>query len=269
MEIPIEIDKIWALTKRDMRLWRSYKSAAITAVLGGLLGITSWGLNATYRNVAVPQYNTDYVSFLITGILVTNLILPISQGLQSRFNPWTLETVLMTGLRSSTLVLGSVGWTYILSVLLFIPQMILGVFVFGAHLVINPISLIVAVLLSTIVVFSIAMISTGLRIVTKVSDPVTWGLGVAASVFAGVTFPIQHLNSYLPGLSDVSWILPQTWIYDIVRLSSLEGASLLEPSVAEAFLVTLCFGLVLLVLGAHIFRWGLIRAKKDGSLGWY
>ena len=268
-ELPIEFDKVWALTKRDMRNWTTYRSQMVTTILSGMLGITSWGFNATYRNRAVTEYNTDYVSFLIVGILVANLILPLGQGIQQRLNPWTLETTLMTGLRTPTLVLGNVAWTYILSLLLSTPQFIVGVYIFGANLNVNIVSLILAIAISSVIVFSLAIISTGLRIVTKVSDPVTWGLNFAQLLLAGMTFPIQHLDDFVPGLSRISWLLPQTWIYHIVRLSALGGASILQPDVAVSFLVTLLIATILLPLSMRVFRWGLSRAKREGTLGWY
>src|SRR3989454_4454897 len=269
MELPIEFDKVWALTRRDMRNWTTYRSQMVTTILAGILGVASWGFNATYRNRAVTEYNTDYVSFLIVGILIANLILPLGQGIQQRVNPWTLETTLMTGLRTPTLVLGTVAWTYILSMLLSIPQFIVGVYIFGARLNVNILSLTFAVAISSIIVFSIAIISTGLRIVTKVSDPVTWGLNLAQVLLAGMTFPIQHLDDFVPGLSRISWLLPQTWIYHIVRLSALCGASVLQPEVAVSFIVTLLIALILLLLSTRVFRWGLRRAKRDGTLAWY
>jgi len=54
-----------------------------------------------------------------------------------------------------------------------------------------------------------------------------------------------------------------------VRLSSLEAGSLLDPGVAEAFLATLAYALVLIPISLYVYRWGLNRAKKDGTLGWY
>jgi ABC-type multidrug transport system permease subunit len=92
---------------------------------------------------------------------------------------------------------------------------------------------------------------------------------MAASLLSGMTYPVSQLNNYIPGLSTVSWILPQTWIYHIVRLSSLEAGSLLDPGVAEAFLATLAYALVLIPISLYVYRWGLNRAKKDGTLGWY
>ncbi len=269
MQSPIELSKVWALTKRDIYNWSTYKSQIITTVATSIIGVASWGINADYRNIAVPEYNTDYVSFLIVGILVTNLILPLGSGVQRQLNPWTLETILMTGIKTPTFVLGTSLWTYILSVVLFVPQLYLGIYVFHAHLVINYVSVVVAIMISGLIIFCLAMISTGIRIVTKVTDPITWGLAIAASVLSGLTYPVSQLNNYIPGLSTVSWLLPQTWIYHIMRLSTLEAGSLLNPGIAEAYLVTLAYAVVLVPISLLVYRWGLNRAKKDGTLGWY
>jgi ABC-2 type transport system permease protein len=252
-----------------MHNFTTYKSAAIMTLAGTLFGIASWGFSATFRNVAVPQYNTDYVSFLITGIIVANLIMPLGSGVSKGLNPQTIENVLMTGMSTPTFVLGQVMFSYILSVVFLVPQLIVGVYVFGAHLDINYLSLVLAIVISSVIVFSFSLISTGMRIVTKVNDPVTWSIGMASQIFSGMTFPVSHLNNYIPGLSNASWFLPNTWIYDIVRLSTLEDASLTQPAVAEAFLVALGIAVVLLPLGARVFQWGLNRAKRDGTLGQY
>jgi ABC-2 type transport system permease protein len=266
LRLPIEPRKIWALTKRDFYNWTTYKSQAITTTLGALVGIAIWGFTGSFRNIPVPEYNTDYVSFLVVGVLVTSVILPLSSGVQKQLNPWTLETILMTGIKTPTFVLGTSLWTYIFSIIVFIPQMFIGVYYFHAVLIINYISLIVAVMISSLIIFSLAMISTGLRMVTKVSDPVTWGLNIAASVLAGVAYPV---NSLPYGLSTVAWVLPQTWIYHIVRLSTLEAGSLLNAQILLAFLVTLAYAAVFLPIAVFVYRWGLKRAKRDGTLGWY
>lgn len=269
IESPIEFKKIWALTRRDMSKWATYKSSAITTLLAGTIGVASWGLTATFRNVAVPDYNTDYVSFLVVGILISGLILPLGFGAQNRLNPWVLESILMTGPRTATLVLGTSLWPYILSVIFLSPQILIGVYVFGAHLDVNLLSFALAVLISGMIIFSLAMIGTGVRIVTKMVDPFTWGLGVAASLLAGMTYPVQYLNSYVPGLSTVSWLIPQTWIYHIMRLSTLTNASIFDPATAEPFLVALLFALALLPLSYYVFSKSLRRAKREGSLGWF
>jgi ABC-2 type transport system permease protein len=255
------------MARRDISRWATYRTTAIINVIGAVLGIVVWGLNATYVNRLVPQYNTDYVSFLVVGVLISSLILPLQQGVESRVSPFTLETILMAGLRTPTFILGTVVWPYALSVALFVPQLVLAIVYFHAHLIVNPISFVLALLISSTIIFSLAIISTAFRIVTKTSDPVTWTLNVAASLFSGMTFPVQHLNDYVPGLSYASWLLPQTWVYHIMRLSTLEGASVLDPGVASAFIVSALLGIILLPISLQVFRWGITRAKRDGTLG--
>ena len=249
--------------------WSSYKSQVFTTLASAVAGVVSWGLLGTYRDTPVPQYNTNYASFLITGILVANLVLPLSNGLINRLSPWTIETVLMTGLKGPTYVIGSSAWGYLLSVLLFSPQLFVSVYLFHLHLVVNILSLLLSLAISTVIIFSLGMIATGMRLVTKVTDPITWSVIFAAQLLAGMTFPIQHLNDYLPGLSNVSWILPQTWIYHLIRLSTLDGASVFDPELLLGLATGSSYAMVLLVLSGMLFRWGLNRAKREGTIGWY
>ena len=56
-------------------------------------------------------------------------------------------------------------------------------------------------------------------------------------------------------------------MYHIVRLSTLEGVSIFDPGVAETFAVAACVGAVLIPISFQVFRWGIRRAKRDGTLG--
>jgi ABC-2 type transport system permease protein len=269
LENPFEIRKILTLLKRDFYNWSSYKSQIVTSILTALIGVITWGINANYVNRPVPIYNTDYVSFLITGILIANLILPLGTGVQKAINPWTVETVLMSGLKTSTFVLGTSLWTYLISVILFVPQAFMGVYFFGAKFHVNITSLFFSILISSVIIFSLAMITTGIRLVTKVTDPVTWILTTGQTLLAGMTFPVTQLDRYVNGLSTLSWLLPQTWVFHITRLSILDNASLLDGSVMLSFLIAFLYAVVLLPFSAYVFRWSMIRAKKEGTLGWY
>ena len=67
------------------------------------------------------MYGTDYISFLWVGVAVGNLVMPLVQGVGTSLNPWTLETILMTGVSTPVFVIGNTMWTYIFSVITFIP----------------------------------------------------------------------------------------------------------------------------------------------------
>jgi ABC-2 type transport system permease protein len=271
MELPLELKQIIAFTKRDFFSWTTYKTAMFTQIINILIGVFSWGIGAKYVQKPVTEmYNSDYVSFLVVGIAIGNLVLPLVQGVERQLNPWTLETVLMTGINIPVFVIGNIAWNYIFSVLTFIPYLFIGIYVFGARLSVNVPSTIAAFIISAVIMISLAFISTGLRIVTKSTDPITWAINILQSLFAGVSFPVVYLNTILfPGASNISWFLPQTWVYHLCRLAMLTDASLTDlPTLFEFFKGSL-FAIFLLPVGYRVLRWGVDRSKKEGTLGWY
>lgn len=271
MEIPIQLKQVAAFTKRDFFSWTTYKTAMVTQVINILIGVFSWGIAAAYVQKPVKEmYNSDYISFLIAGVAIGNLIMPIVQGVERQLNPWTLETVLMTGISTPVFVIGNITWTYILSILTFIPYVAIGIYMFHAHLDPNIPAVIIAFVISAAILMGLAMISTGIRIVTKSTDPVTWAINVLQNLFAGVSFPVVYLDTILfHGASTISWFLPQTWVYHLCRLSMLTNPSLLNHEVQLEFLKGLAFAVVLLPAGYRVLRWGINRSKREGTLGWY
>lgn len=271
MEIGLKLKQIAAFTKRDFFSWTTYKTAMITQLINIFIGVVSWGVRATYVQRPVQEmYASDYISFLVVGIAIGNLIMPLVQGVQRQLNPWTLETIMMTGLSTPVFVIGNVMWRYIFSVITFIPYVLIGIYVFGARLNMNVVTTIVAFAISAAILIGLAMVSTGLRIVTKSTDPVTWALNVLQNLFSGISFPVVFLDSiFFPGVSAISWLLPQTWVYHLCRLSMLTNPSLLDPTIQIQFLQGSVFAIILFPIGYKIFQWGVARSKREGTLGWY
>ncbi len=271
MEIPIELKQIIAFTRRDFHTWTTYKTAMYTQFINIFIGVFSWGIGATYVQKPVKEmYNSDYISFLIAGVAISNLIMPLVQGVARELNPWTLETILMTGIKTPVFVIGNVLWTYVFSVLTFIPYLLIGTYVFHARLNANVPSVILAFTISATIMIGLAMISTGLRIVTKSTDPITWAINVLQNLLSGVSFPVIFLDTiFFPGVSTISWFLPQTWVYHLCRLSMLTNPSLLDPEILITFAKGSIFAVILLPVGYKILRWGVDRSKREGTLGWY
>ena len=271
MQIPIELKQIAAFTQRDFFSWTTYKTTMITQVVNIFIGVFSWGVASTYVQKPVAEmYHTDYISFLVAGVAISNLIMPIVQGVERQLNPWTLETILMTDIKTPVFVIGNIMWSYILSVLTFIPYLIIGTSYFHVKLHVNIPAVIIAFMISAAILMGLAMISTGVRIVTKQTDPVTWAINILQNLFAGVSFPVVYLNTILfPGASTISWFLPQTWVYHLCRLAMLTNPSLLDLSTALEFIKGSAFAIILLPVGYRIMRWGIDVSKKEGTLGWY
>jgi len=271
MELPVWLRQILAFTERDFQSWTTYKTLVYTQIINIFVGVFSWGIGAKYLDKPVAEmYNTNYPSFLIVGIAVGNLIMPLVQGVNMSLNPWTLETILMANVSTTVFVIGNVMWTYIFSVLSFIPYLVIGILLFDVHLNPNIPAVIVAFTISAAILVGLALISTGIRIVTKSTDPITWLINILQNIFSGVAFPVLFLNTiFFPGASTISWFLPSTWVYDLCRMAMLSNPSLLDPAVLIHFLEGAIFAAVFLPIGYKVFTWGVNRSKKEGSLGWY
>jgi len=271
MEIPIALKQIAAFTKRDFYSWSTYRTAMVTQLINIFIGVFSWGIRATYVQKPVKEmYGSDYISFLVVGIAIGNLIMPLVQGVERETNPWVLETVLMTGISTPVFVVGNVTWRYVLSALTFIPYLLIGIYVFNVRLNVNVPSTVLAFAISAAILLGLAMVSTGLRIVTKSTDPITWAINVLENLLSGIAFPVVYLDTiFFPGFSTISWLLPHTWVYHLCRLAMLTDASLMDPSVQVQFLTGTIFAAILFPVGYRMFKWGLARSKREGTLGWY
>ena len=271
VNIKLAFKQVFAFTKRDFLSWTTYRTAAITQIVGILIGVFSWGIGAAYVQKPVQEmYGSDYISFLLVGMAVSNLIMPLVLGVQNQLNPWTIETIMMTGVSTPIFVLGNIMWTYIFSIISFVPYLVIGTSYFHATLEPNIVAIALALIISAAIMMGLSMISTGLRILTKSTDPITWAINVLQSLFAGVAFPVVYLNTILfPGASTISWFLPQTWVYHLCRLAMLTNPSLTDSSVITDFLMGTVFAVVLLPLGYKVFWWGVNRSKREGTLGWY
>ena len=271
MKFPIWIKQIVAFTKRDFFSWTTYRTAMITQLINIFIGVFSWGISATYVQRPVQEmYNSDYISFLVVGIAIGNLIMPLAQGIERQLNPWTMETVMMTGISMPIFVIGNITWTYLFSCISFVPYLLIGIFFFHAKLNVDIASMVVAFIISAAILMGLSMISTGLRIVTKSTDPITWAINVLQNLLSGVSFPVVYLNTiFFPGASTLSWFLPQTWVYHLCRLSMLTHPSLLDKDIMLQYAGGLAFAVVLLPLGYKLLGWGIKRSKREGTLGWY
>lgn len=272
MDLHTPLSQIWVLMKRSFRMWTTYKLMVVTGLLNVAIGIVAWGVMATYRNRTVPEYGTDYISFLITGIVIANVVMPMSRGLDrfnSPLNPWMLESVMMTGIRAPVLIAGAILWNLFFYTTTLIPQLLIAIYWFNARLNVNLLSTTLSLIISMTMLFSLNMAAVGTRFVTKTVDPISWVSNLAGQLLAGMLFPVQYLDEWIPGLTRFTWLLPHTWVYHLIRSGMLNNASITDPTFLFDFLMGGMYAAILFPMGLYVFRWGLKRAKREGTLGWF
>lgn len=121
----------------------------------------------------------------------------------------------------------------------------------------------VAVLLGLI--FSLTgfgLASAGILLVSKEGEPLTWFLMTLTGLISGVLYPV----SILPGwVQQLSWALPTTQALHGLRLACSRGAG--PASLQDCMTILALWGSITLPAGLLVLRWGLAKARRQGSLG--
>jgi ABC-2 type transport system permease protein len=259
-----------AFLKRDFSQALSYRLSFILQLGGIFFNVALFFfLSQLFGSAVNPQlaeYGGDYFSFVLIGLAFTGFLgLSLSsfaQSIREGQMMGTLEIMLLSPTRLSTILLSSSLWGYLLTTLRVVVYLVVGALVFGASMgQANILAAIVVMLLSIASLSGIGIISASFVLLTKKGDPIAWIIGGASSLLAGVYYPI----SVLPGwLEPLSRILPLTYALDAMRLAVLQGYSLFD--LGFDVLVLLGFTLILTPLSFLVFQRALKRAKVEGSL---
>jgi ABC-2 type transport system permease protein len=256
--------------KRDISLALSYRLSFLMQLFGIIFSVASfYFLSRLFGGALVPQleqYGGDYFSFVLIGLAFSGYLgLSLSnfaQSIREGQMMGTLEIMLLSPTRLSTILLSSSLWSYLLTTLNVVVYIVVGALVFGFSVSqANFLTAIVVLVLSIASFSGIGILSAAVVLVVKKGDPVAWLFGGASSLLAGVYYPITVLPNWLEPLSRV---LPLTYALDAMRLAMLKGVSLYE--VRFDILVLLGFSLILTPLSFLAFRQALKWAKKEGSL---
>jgi ABC-2 type transport system permease protein len=259
--------------KRDISLALSYRLSFVLQMGGILLSVaTFYFLSRLFGSALVPQleqYGGDYFSFVLIGLAFSGYLgLSLSSfasSIREGQMTGTLEIMLLSPSRLSTILLSSSLWPYLLTTINVVFYLVLGALIFGFNVSqANILTAFVVLILSVASFAGIGIISAAVVLVIKKGDPIAWIFGGASGLLAGVLFPVSVLPDWLTPLSR---ILPMTYALDAMRLAMLKGYSLSEVRVDV--LVLSGFTVVLIPLAFYIFRSALKRAKREGSLVQY
>jgi len=131
----------------------------------------------------------------------------------------------------------------------------------GMTLNVNLPAFVLVIVLGSLVEVAYALMTSGYRLIVKVGDPVSFILQSLTMIFSGTTFPITVLPE---ALRYVSWILPQTWIYYLARLTLFKAASVI--SLANEFTILSAVAILLFLIGYFVFIKGINKIKAEGLI---
>jgi len=265
--------KAAAFIRRDFLTEISYKSAFLMNLIGIFFSsLTFFFIAKLFGRAAAPhlqEFGGDYFPFVLIGIAFSTF-LGVGLGtsasaLRQEQMLGTLEAMLITPTKASSVVIYLTLWNFIYSSFNILVYLLLGRLVFGIRFTFSqPLLILVILFLSILCFSSLGIISACFVMVFKRGNPVNWIASSSFDLLGGVYYPI----SILPGfLQAISHLLPITYALKALRGVLLAGFSLTE--VKTEVLALLIFAVVLFPLALLLFEFSLRWAKKDGSLSQY
>ena len=265
MSLSKDLGVVIAFFRRDAGNEFSYRAA----MLGELAGLVFVIAEPYFLSRVFPSADQEaYFAFVVVGIVVMTFlqanVLVISGGVRNEEITGTLEVMLATGISLRALAAGFAAYPVVSSVVRGALYAAIAGLV-GLHLPRAnwPLALVV------LAVGSLSFVSVGLLgaalvfVVSKAGAAVGW-MVAAATLLAGVLFPLNVLPNWLRVLSGLS---PATWALRSAREALLEGASWSDEWRSVGALTLMGAGYLVLSLGA--LASGIRYAKRRGRLSQY
>jgi len=262
--------KVRATFLRDARLMMSYRLAfllewfAIVASVAGLFFVSKLvPASSAFGGGRVASYFEYAVVNVAFVTLQTAALQSFENSIRNEQVYGTLEAVLSTPTSVSLVVLAAGAWAFTLAFIQVGLYLVMGG-LFGLRFDhVNVGSLAVFLVLAITATVPLGVIGAAAIVRFKQGAPTQFVLSRAATLLAGVLFPISLLPFWLQA---VSWTLPITHALNGIR-GAFHGASLrdLSPDLIWLTVATL----VLLPLSLFVFRGAVAHAKYDGTLGQY
>lgn len=269
-KIKLFLIKLISFLRVDIKTLLSYRFAFFLDLLGIFFSIlTFFFIARLFGKAATPyleSYGGDYFSFVLIGIAFSGYLGVAMHSFSSYISrgqvTGTLEAMLTTPTRLSTLLILSSMWSFIMTSFRIVLYLLIGSVIFGVNLKSMNVPAAIIIQIVTIICFgSFGIISASFLMVFKRGDPVTGLIGRFSTLFGGVYYPITILPVWL---KPVSFLLPITYSLRGMRHALLQGYTIraLMPDI----LPLVFFSIVLFPVSLYIFKLAVKKAKIQGTL---
>jgi ABC-2 type transport system permease protein len=270
---PVLSSKVYAFVKRDFIMARSYRAAFVMQFAGIFMGVASFffvsRLIGSAASSYLGEYGGDYFGFVLVGIAFVGFqgtgLSAFSSAISAAQAQGTLEAMLVTPTRISTIVVSSSIWSFLWTTFTVLVYLAFGALVFGADLAkADPLAALVVLALTSAVFSGVGILSASVIMVLKRGDPVSWIFGSLSAFIGGTYFPVAVFPDWL---QKIAHAFPIFYGLRAMRLAVLQGASL--SVISGEVIVLALFAVVILPLSTVCFKAAVRVAKTDGTLGAY
>jgi ABC-2 type transport system permease protein len=266
-------EKPLAFLKKEFLIESSYKFAFIFNVFSVLASILIYffidKLFGQKMAAHLEEFGVNYFSYVLLGMAFFSYIGSglgsFSGRIQSEQMQGTLEAILLTPTKASTILLSMGLWNLIFATLDLAIYITLGIFLFKINFTqINMLSALTTLILTIISFSALGILSASFTLVFKRGNPVAWAINNLEGLLGGVYFPITVMPGWLQLLAK---FFPITYAIRAIELAVYKGYSLARLSKEIGFLFF--FSLLLLPLSLATFKYALKKSRRQASLGQY
>jgi ABC-2 type transport system permease protein len=220
-----------------------------------------------HRIVAhLEEFGVNYFSYVLLSTAFFNYVGvglgSFSGRIRSEQMMGTLEAILLTPTKVSTILISLTLWNFCFATLNVIIYIAFGIFLFKINFSsINLLSTAVILLLTITSFSSLGILSASFIMVFKRGNPVGWIFNGMGGLIGGVFFPVTVLPVWLQFIAK---FYPITYAIRAIELAVYRGAALNELSRDVGFLFL--FSCMLLPLSFVSFKYAFKQARRNGSL---
>jgi len=267
------LKKAAAFLKKDLITESSYNLSFLFNIFGIMVSVLVYFfINKLFGGRMVPhleEFGVDYFSYVLLSMAFFGYVGvglgSFSERIRAEQVQGTLEAVLLTPTRLSTILFSLALWNLLLATADMIIYICLAVFLFKISFAdINLLSTFVIFVLTILSFSGLGIISAGFIMVFKRGNLFGWIAASIEGLVGGVYFPITVLPAWLQFLSN---FFPITYAIRAIELAVYKGYTLSELWKEAAILF--CFSAVLLPLGLILFKYSVDKARRDGTLAQY
>jgi ABC-type multidrug transport system permease subunit len=258
-----------AICIRDLRLWLSYRTRAITTAFTAITSVILFYYVSRLVNSPEVGSPDDYFGFVVVGtvilgVMTSTLTTPVG----------TLRAELMTGTFERMVIspFGAVGSIISLTLFPALLGLAVGVITIGFAAIVFDLALtwptaLAALPVALLGVFSFVPFGILLAAVAMTFKQTNAGAAfviTGLSLAAGLYFPVSLLPEWIQWTADVQ---PMTPTADLMR-HVLVGTEM-SGSVLAAVLKLIGFALVMLPIATLVLRGSIERSRRKGTITEY
>ena len=265
--------QIFSLLKKDLLIEASYKLAFFFNIFSVLTSVLTYffidKLFGARITGPLEPFGINYFSYVLLSMAFFSYIGVGIGSFSARIRheqlQGTLEALLLSPVKISTLLFSMSLWNLIFATFNVCVYIGLGIFLFKIDFSQINILSTVTILILTVVSFScLGIFSASFILVFKRGNPVGWVINNLEGLLGGVYFPVAVMPAELQFIAQ---FLPITYAIRGIELAVYQGYSL--GQLKNECLFLFMFSIILIPLSLSSFKYALKKARRQGSLTQY